>query len=426
MTPHLRIVGLGFLGLALATGAGARAEEPDRSKVTVVTLDRGTLSGALVSAKEAGLEVSLAGRAAPDLLKRETLRELHVVAPSAPAGVQDRLRLTLTGGEVVVAQAWRPIGEGLAVYSPSFGSIEVSFDALRSLVPLPAKVSPCHDPLGAVPEGGGDHVRLVGGDEFSGTVVAATKDGLTAESERGGGRNVTWGELLVATLENAPLAPPSGEYVEIETRGGDLLRGEGIVSGDTAQGLALRLRSVPTTARVPWTEVNSVRWRGPRCVDATTLPFTSDTKPLLVPAPGSLSEKYLARERGVRTGRRPRGCPLRLRGSTYRNGWAAHSGSEIRVALEGRFATFETLVGIDDEALEEAHGRSVVPGDVDVRVLGDGKVLWEAKGITALEPARRVGPLNVKGVRELSLRIEVGGHDEVLDRAAWADPLLLP
>ena len=355
------------------------------------------------------------------------VRDLVFIAEPPKAAAQDRLRVTLTSGEELVADAWGPAPDGLRLASPSIGEVRVPLEVVRWLVPLPAKAGPCHDPAAKLPpRGESDLVRLVGGDEVQGTVAEVKPQGVVLELERGRQRTVAWSDLLVASLDNPAVAPPDRPFAEVETHAGDLLQAAGPPTGDAAQGLGLTLRADKSLAvRVPIAAVRVVRWRGGRCVDATTLPRVDTYRPIKDWPSGSLPDKYFQRVFGARVGRRPAGCPLRLDGTIYRHGLAVHSRSESRITLVGGFKTFHTLFGIDDEAREEGAGKVDVAGDVDARVLGDGKVLWEAKGVTGADRARTVGPLDVTGVKELVLVVDFGGHDETFDRATWAEPLLV-
>jgi hypothetical protein len=355
------------------------------------------------------------------------MRDLTFKAEAPQAAAKDRLRVTLTSGEELVADGWGPAPDGLKLESPAFGALRVPLEAVRWIVPVPAKAGTCHNPAGRMlPRAGADVVWLIGGDEIAGTVAQATAEGLVVELERGRSRTVAWGDLLVASVDNPDAKAAAGAHAEVETHGGDLLRAAGALTGDAAGGLSLTLQADGSlAARVPTAAVRTVRWRGGRCVDATSLAFTAVYRSLAGYAPGSFSDRSLERARGVRVGRRPSGCPLRLDGTLHRHGWSVHSGSEVRLPLGAGFKTFHARFGIDDEAREEAAAEVEVAGDVDTRVLGDGKVLWEAKGVTGADRSRTVGPLDVSGVKELVLVVDYGGHDETLDRATWAEPLLL-
>jgi hypothetical protein len=59
-------------------------------------------------------------------------------------------------------------------------------------------------------------------------------------------------------------------------------------------------------------------------------------------------------------------------------------------------------------------------------VLADGKEVWTSGGsVRGGEPARTVGPLDVSGVKALVLEVDFGQELFVMDRADWADPVLL-
>ena len=63
-------------------------------------------------------------------------------------------------------------------------------------------------------------------------------------------------------------------------------------------------------------------------------------------------------------------------------------------------------------------------GDCVIRVLGDGKTLFEkldARGDQIPADLK----LNVAGVHELTLEVDYGRNDDVGDRVAWANARLL-
>lgn len=411
------------LGLALAA---ARTALPAGAPVEVRFVDRAPVRA---SVEAFGPEALTLRRDDGESLRvpLADLREAVFAGDAPKPAASDRLRVTLTSGEELVADAWGPAPDGIRLTSPAFGELRIPLEALRWIVPLPARDGLCHDPAARLAvRTGGDAVRLRSGDEVLGTVAEVKAAGLVVEQERGRTREVAWTELEAASLDNPAVPAPPGLAAEVETHAGDLLLAAGTLTGDPATGVALTLRADKgLTLRVPYAAVRAVRWRGGRCVDATTLAFASTYRPLVDPAPGSLPDAFLQRDRGVRVGRRPRGCPLRLDGVLYRHGFAAHARSEIRLPLAAGFRSFEVRFGIDDEAREAGAGHVEPAGDVDARVVGDGKTLWEAKGVTGAGPARMVGPLDVGGVKELVLVVDYGGHDETLDRATWADPVLL-
>ena len=81
-------------------------------------------------------------------------------------------------------------------------------------------------------------------------------------------------------------------------------------------------------------------------------------------------------------------------------------------------------LSIDDEVFDE-EGAGEKRGNLEARVLGDGKVLWKASDARAGQPALRVGPLDVSGVKQLVLEVDFGKELMMLDRADWVDPILV-
>ena len=73
------------------------------------------------------------------------------------------------------------------------------------------------------------------------------------------------------------------------------------------------------------------------------------------------------------------GEPLRMKGQTYARGVAVHSRCVLTYDLNGRYSTFEALVGFDDAA--KGLGR------VDCRVFADGKELYSNPDLKAVRPA---------------------------------------
>jgi len=93
------------------------------------------------------------------------------------------------------------------------------------------------------------------------------------------------------------------------------------------------------------------------------------------------------------------GKPLRLGGRQYASGLGLHSFCEITYNLDGGFATFVAVVGIDDEARPH--------GDATVAFLADGKALGESLRVTGQADPQPVR-LDVRGVKQLTVRVDFG------------------
>src|SRR6185503_5463616 len=68
------------------------------------------------------------------------------------------------------------------------------------------------------------------------------------------------------------------------------------------------------------------------------------------------------------------GSPLRINGTTYSKGLGCHAYSEIRYALGGQYARFQSDVGVDDEVDGEAGPYSTIV----FQVWADGVKLYDS------------------------------------------------
>ena len=344
------------------------------------------------------------------------LTRLDDVEPTLAA--RDHLRVTLTGGEVLLGTYAGATPDGLVLQTPDVGRVSLPLEVVSTVVAVPADAGACFEPERAYPALEDDVLYTRSGDAVAGIVLAVDDGGIEVETAvRGRTRRIAWDELLVLHLQNEPPAPPAGLRIEIETLEGSRLETAGEVTA-ADESLRCGLRSSPDTrVAVPWQAIRVVRTSGGAFAYASTLPFESEL--VWYYRDDEREHGYLERWFPARADRRPSGCPLRLAGRTYRHGFAVHSRSVVTVPLDGSWKRFEALFGVDDEALAVPGG-----GVVDARVLADGKVLWEAKDVRAGEEPRRIGPLDVAGVEALVLEVDFGAALFFGDYATWADPLL--
>ncbi len=416
------VVSLALLALLLSTGAADAA--PQGPRVTLRTLELSRVEGTLASMDEKSLTLAASGTTAARSFDLDGVIHL-AFEPSRGTPLRGpRFRAHLVGGERLVGRFVGPGEDGLKLEVDGLGVVPVLFEHVLTLESMPTNAGPCHDLVSrfARPESG-DAAYDAKGDEYAGTVLEATAKELVLESARGRERRVAWDQVALVHLENERLAPAEGLRAEVELRGGTRVPVAKL--GLVDKGLRLALRSAPDVA---WTAafdaIVAVRWQGGRFDYASELPHTSERRPYHADPPGLLDPKHLDRLFGTRVDRRVSGCPLRVGGETFRHGFGVNSHSVITIPLNGKYASFRSSFGIDDEVLrEDAEGGR--KGNVDVRVLGDGKVLWEAKGVQGGAKPRRVGPLDVKGVKTLVLEVGFGKELETLDRADWGNPILV-
>ena len=102
-------------------------------------------------------------------------------------------------------------------------------------------------------------------------------------------------------------------------------------------------------------------------------------------------------------------------GQTYPRGIAVHSRSVLTYDLNGRYATFEAVVGFDDAS----HGQ----GRVDCRVLADDKEIYANPDLRAIDPPAKLS-VPVAGAEQLKLVVDYGKNQDTGDRVIWANARL--
>ncbi len=110
------------------------------------------------------------------------------------------------------------------------------------------------------------------------------------------------------------------------------------------------------------------------------------------------------------------GKAMTLNGTTYAKGLGVHAASEVAFDLGGRYATFRSEIGVDDEV----GGR----GSVVFQVWADGQKLYDSGVMTGDTPTKAVS-VRVAGKRRLQLIVTDGGDGIDYDHANWAGAGLL-
>lgn len=399
---------------------------PEDAVVAVRTLDLSRAAGTLASLDEKSLSIRTEGATAP---RSFALGEvIHLRFPDRPVAQAKpgRFRAYLVGGEVLVGQLVAPAEGGLVLDVAGLGRLELLFEHILTLERFPPSAGPCHDLASEHPRPAtGDAAYDTGDDEYRGTVLEATKENLVLESKRGRKRKIAWAKVRLLHLENDELKAPTGVTAEVELANGSRLAVAKLMLAGT--GLSFRLRSLPKKAlTAPFDAVRVVRWKGGRFDYASDTPHEAVHRAHDEPLDSTdeLVSRFGKRWWGTRIDRRADGCPLRVHGQTFRHGFGVNSHSIITIPLGGRYESFRSNFGIDDSVLT-AEGAGKLKGDVDARILADGKVVWEAKGVRGGEKPRRIGPLDVKGVKQLVLEVGFGKELYSLDRANWGDPILV-
>ena len=136
----------------------------------------------------------------------------------------------------------------------------------------------------------------------------------------------------------------------------------------------------------------------------------------------------------VRVDKSPDGRPITLDKRRYFKGFGVRPHTELTFQLAGKFRTFQTLCGIDDEIFLPNYGRGAGAGSVVFSVFGDdNKVLFRSARVVGGKKPQAVR-VDVTGMQTLRLVVTLvpdtlmpkGRKDSPeLDNAVWARPLLI-
>lgn len=190
---------------------------------------------------------------------------------------------------------------------------------------------------------------------------------------------------------------PRGASCTVHLVGGDVLAGR--VVGGTDETLTLQ-SSVFDRLALPWARIARIESRSDRLV------FLSDLTPQRYEF-----EPFFTKQWPFAVDKTLLGGPLRLGGRAYAKGVMMHSRATLAYRLGGAFQRFAAVAGVSDEMGSR--------GCVTLRVLGNGRVLWEAKEVRGGQPPREV-VVNLQGVDELVLQVDYDADLDLSDHACWA------
>ncbi len=107
--------------------------------------------------------------------------------------------------------------------------------------------------------------------------------------------------------------------------------------------------------------------------------------------------------------------PLVLDGVSYKRGLALHSRTEMTYRLAEPFKRFQALAGIDDRLRPQ--------GNVDLKILGDDRILFQA-AIAGTDPSQPID-VSLQGVKSLTIVVDFGSDLDVGDHLILAEAKLL-
>ena len=112
------------------------------------------------------------------------------------------------------------------------------------------------------------------------------------------------------------------------------------------------------------------------------------------------------------------GHPLRIGDNTYEKGLGTHAPCRVAYKLDGQYQRFDAVIGIDGEHAPRGRAKVAIELDGKRIDLNDGK---EMTSKTAPIPLR----LDVRGVREMTLIVELGSFGDVQAHVNWAKTRLV-
>lgn len=205
---------------------------------------------------------------------------------------------------------------------------------------------------------------------------------------------VTW-EKLIGLVVARPT--PREASVLVRLVGGDALAGK-ITGGN---GERIQLLSNAQDFELKWAQVESIEVRSSRVVFLSQLtPQSYEFRPFFSKRWDPMFDRTYS------------GQPIRVRGQEFARGVVMHSEARIIYMLGGAARQFAA----DAAILDEVGPR----GDVTMKVVGDGRLLWEAKNVRGGEPARSL-LVDVGSVMVLELLVEFGEGMDLSDQAVWAN-----
>lgn len=274
-------------------------------------------------------------------------------------------------------------------------------------------------PVGRVPDlSRGDVLSLVDGDRDIGRLKAIGRDGVKFHSDLTGTEQKFPIDRVSAVYlqplgRYRPMSSPA--YVEVALAGGGTVKGELLEMGPKGGKLRCEVGSLGVRS---FGRDGQVNFR-----NGTSL-HLSDIDPV-----GTAERRMIPMAEPIRY-RKDRAAapgvpPIALQGRRYPKGLGVHSWSELTYELRGEFRQFRAVAGLDDSA---GGGGSVV-----FVVKADGKEVFRSGLIAGpqwaqeLQASARPKEIRVPvgGVKRLSLIVEPGPDDDVLDRAVWADAKLI-
>lgn len=326
------------------------------------------------------------------------LRPLNLATPAQPAAAPGPVRLELADGSSFYGAVTGATPRDFTVRLPGGPTCTLEFAALRAIYGSAATDAGRHalSEAAADPQATTDVAVVAKGQEV--VVLRGSVRGVTAEHVL-----FAWNEREVpipwARLAGVILARPTarGASALVTLHSGEVFAGR--VAGGDESGIELQ-SAVFRDLRLGWDRIVRIDCRSER------VRFVSDLKPLRYEFEPLFDKKWPYAFDAT-----PQGKPIALAGRPFAKGVVMHSRAQLWFRLDREYQQFAALAGV----LDEVGSR----GCVTLRVLGDGRKLWEQAGVRGGQAPREV-LVRVAGVEELVLQVDFDEDLDLGDHAAWA------
>lgn len=341
-------------------------------------------------------------RTKPPASKQERACEIRLAGRAGLAQSAGLARGDLLGGD----------GELLDLRLLGGSRLRLSIEEIESLR-VPARVpDDWTQPIEASAEGDRLYrTRGLGLDRIDGTVEEFSLEGVTMDTALGSKR-FPWDEVAALFVEvfDEEESTAEGEQVVIDLIDGSRL--PGTFSRLSEDGVEFTTRG-GSGVRVRLDAVSEIFRLG------AGLAFLSDLEPT-----SSVSTSPFGDDLGMRwPARRDRsttGGPLTAGGRVWTRGLGVHAPSRIEYDLSGEWRGLRGSVAVDDEVIHLP-----ARGSVRFRVHGDERLLWESAVLHGGDAPVAFPELELEGVQQLVLEVDMAEEMHVGDRADWLRLILL-
>ena len=329
------------------------------------------------------------------------------------AGAQE---FHFVAGDRLKGQMVQMSSDTLIIDSPSVGTVPVPMAALRGFVTMPIAGKAGRRAIELVagdddePTGKMDQILDRRSASYEGVIEAIDAKTLLLDHERLR-QTVPLSILHLAGVRLArdttnPRPPlPNQPFIKVHTRDESSL--DGVI--ESVQHGKWHLRPLWQPGKVlsiPVEEVTSVEVLNGQAIYVSQL------------QPSKVQEKtILAPQQRYRLNRNCLDNPLSVAGNPYAWCIGVHANSSLTYEVGGKWSSFESVIGIDDQM--------GATGSVVFMVSGDGKQLYKSPVIRGKAASATVVNVSIKGVKTLTLTVDATDDLDLGDVANWAGARLV-